>query len=84
MYLNFDDSAGSSSSRRISSNNPFRNLDSRQSSLLSNSAFEQWVERNKALIEDLDEEHKPVLQRPSFPTSTRTGSDSDVNYGRYV
>lgn len=87
MNLNFGDPDGASLSRRLSSNNPFRQFEAprnRGSSVqLSNSAFEQWIEKNKALIEDSDEERE-VFVRPSFPTSSRTGSDSDVNYGRYV
>lgn len=85
MNLNFGDPEGASLSRRLSSNNPFRQFEAprnRGSSVqLSNSAFEQWIEKNKALIEDSDEERE-VFVRPSFPTSSRTGSDSDVNYGR--
>ncbi|KAM3123189.1 hypothetical protein ACQ2H7_003612 [Candidozyma auris] len=85
MNSNFGDPEGASLSRRLSSNNPFRQFEAprnRGSSVQSsNSAFEQWIEKNKALIEDSDEERE-VFVRPSFPTSSRTGSDSDVNYGR--
>lgn len=81
--------------RRFSSNNPFRQASPaplaspvprphRGSSLqLSNSAFDDWVEKNKSLIEDSDEEEN-LYQRPSFPSATRHGSDTDVNYRRYV
>lgn len=96
MNQNLGDTRSSHSSRRLSSNNPFRQSEAAAassssssrsrgvSSQLSNSAFEQWVEKNKALIEESDEERDQVYERPSFPTSSRTGSDSDVNYGRYV
>lgn len=89
MYNNRGDAREGSSGRPLSSNNPFRPTEPQArnrgaSTQLSNSAFEQWVEKNKDLIEDSDEDRDPVYQRPSFPTSSRTGSDSDVNYGRYV
>lgn len=89
MNHHSEDTRSASSSRRLSSNNPFRQSEPQTrnrgaSTQLSNSAFEQWVEKNKALIEDSDEERDQVYERPSFPSSTRTGSDSDVNYGRYV
>lgn len=65
--------------RRLSSNNPFRNatVQLRESNL----AFEDWVEKNKLLIE-LDDDDAPI-QRPGFPSLSRHGSDSNVNY-RYV
>lgn len=80
-------------SRRISSNNPFRqdlagpnpsfSLNRSSSSVhLSGSAFEEWVNKNKELIELSDEDEIPI--RPLFPAQSRTGSDSNVNYGRYV
>lgn len=82
----------SDSSRRLS-NNPFRQdlpgpapafaLNRSTSSVhLSGSAFEEWVSKNKQLLELSDEEEGP--QRPAFPAQSRTGSDSNVNYGRYV
>jgi len=76
------------SGRRISSNNPFRQdvtgSSNRSTGLghSTNSTFDDWVKKNKQLIELLDDEDAP-LARPSFPGQSRTGSDSDVNY-RYV
>lgn len=77
------------SARRLSSNNPFRqdvtgSSQARSTNLThsSNSAFEEWVQKNKQLIE-LSDEDEPVVERPKFPTQSRTGSDSNVNY-RYV
>lgn len=77
--------------RRMSSTNPFRRelanyerpLISRSASSvhLSNSAFEEWVEKNKKLVDLLDDDGE---LRPPFAAPQRTGSDSDVNYGRYV
>lgn len=75
------------------SNNPFRQdlsspspafaLNRSASSVyLSGSAFEEWVSKNKQLLELSDEEDIP--RRPAFPAQSRTGSDSNVNYGRYV
>lgn len=78
--------------RKLSSNNPFRTSvapaepPSRAVSAgLSNSAFDEWVQRNKQLI-DSDEDNDFPARRPSFPTLSRTGSDTNVNYGtaRYV
>lgn len=77
--------------RKLSSNNPFRtptipqDPPSRAVSFgLTNSAFDDWVLRNKNLIDSDDEADFRV--RPSFPTLSRTGSDTNVNYGtgRYV
>lgn len=79
-------------SRRLS-NNPFRqdltgpapafSLNRSTSSVhLSGSAFEEWVSKNKQLLE-LSDEDEDVPQRPAFPAQSRTGSDSNVNY-RYV
>lgn len=77
--------------RKLSSNNPFRTPKVPQdppsravSNGLSNSAFDDWVLRNKKLIDSDDENDFRV--RPSFPTLSRTGSDTNVNYGsaRYV
>ncbi|PVH17307.1 uncharacterized protein CXQ87_000191 [Candidozyma duobushaemuli] len=86
MNHHSEDTRSASSSRRLSSNNPFRQSEPQTrnrgaSTQSSSSAFEQWVEKNKDLIEDSDEERDQVYERPSFPSSTRTGSDSDVNYG---
>lgn len=77
--------------RKLSSNNPFRTPTLPQdppsravSNGLSNSAFDDWVLRNKKLIDSDDETDFRV--RPLFPTLSRTGSDTNVNYGttRYV
>lgn len=95
MYLQNNNSFDSNS-RRLSTN-PFRasatpptgplvgahNNRSTSSVFLSNSAFEDWVKKNKTLIDLSDEEEPRPPQRPSFPTQSRTGSDSNVNY-RYV
>lgn len=77
------------SGRKVASNNPFR-LDVAGGSVIrstalaqsSNSAFEDWVQKNKELINMSDDEDLPP-QRPKFPAQSRTGSDSNVNY-RYV
>lgn len=80
-------------SRRLS-NNPFRQdipgpapsfaLKRSTSSVhLLSSAFEEWVSRNKQLLE-LSDDDDDLPQRPTFPAQSRTGSDSNVNYGRYV
>lgn len=92
MYLRPNNSSDSFN-RRFSSNNPFRQaspllgspappLQRGASVQLSNSAFDDWIEKNRSLIEDSEEDD--LYQRPSFPTATRHGSDTDVNYRRYV
>lgn len=76
------------SGSRILSNNPFRQDVTGSSNISgglvrsSNSTFDDWVKKNKQLMDLLEEEDLP-LTRPAFPTQSRTGSDSDVNY-RYV
>ena len=50
---------------------------------LSNTAFDDWVTRNRGLMSDLSDDEE-VFKRPSFPTQSRTGSDTNVNYSRYV
>lgn len=49
---------------------------------LTNSAFDDWVNRNRGLMTDLSDEEDVIFQRPSFPSLTRTGSDTNVNYNR--
>lgn len=83
-----------SMSRRLSFN-PFRREslgpklsihgnESAHSVHLNNSAFDEWVQKNKSLIDDLSDEEVQIFQRPSFPSLSRSGSDSNVNYDRYV
>lgn len=78
-------------SRRLSSN-PFRQspvvphapLSATPLGVLSNLAFEEWVNKNRAFIDPQSGDDELPLQRPSYPSLSRTGSDSNVNYGRYV
>lgn len=72
--------------RRLSSKNPFRPAPRAEQppSRLSTATFDDWVRRNKNLIELSDEEETVELARPAFPALCRTGSDSDVSYSRYV
>ncbi|OBA19726.1 Pal1-domain-containing protein [Metschnikowia bicuspidata var. bicuspidata NRRL YB-4993] len=71
--------------RRLSTN-PFRQIGAQGAVLstpLSNSAFDEWVQKNRGLMSDQsDEEEQQAFQRPSFPSQTRTGSDTNVNYSR--
>lgn len=77
--------------RQLSSNNPFRLFVPQESPSrtvsrgLTNSAFDEWVNRNKQLI-DSDDDSEFTAVRPAFPTQSRIGSDTNVNYGseRYV
>lgn len=87
MYQH-NNSSYDSQGRRLSSKNPFRHASassalSRESdsSRVSSSTFDDWVQKNKTLIDLSDDEE---LTRPKFPALSRTGSDSDVNYNRYV
>lgn len=74
--------------RRLSSKNPFRPDPAPRAeqppSRLSTATFDDWVQRNKNLIELSDEEETVELARPAFPALSRTGSDSNVSYSRYV
>ncbi|KAM9924791.1 hypothetical protein OXX59_004317, partial [Metschnikowia pulcherrima] len=76
---------------RRSSHNPFRQsslssvasppqgVRTTSSVTSSNTAFDDWVTRNRGLMSDSSDDEE-VFQRPSFPTQSRTGSDTNVNY----
>ncbi|KAJ9102160.1 hypothetical protein QFC19_004898 [Naganishia cerealis] len=86
--------------RRLSSNNPFRQHAASRGVPLgslshsSNSAFDDWVDKNKKLFEESSDEEDymangaspmhETFARPKMPAQpVRAGSDSSVNY-RYV